>query len=183
MITPEQALAVYAEAERLYTAEQVEAALDQLAAAISAKLSATNPLVLCVMTGGMVPMGMLLPRLDFPLHIDYIHATRYRGDTSGGHVQWLARPTTSLKDRTVLLVDDILDEGITLKAIRDECRNAGAHEVHTAVLVNKLHSRKNGMEATFIGLDVEDRYVFGYGMDYKDYLRNANGIFAVKQND
>lgn len=182
MTTPELAQAVYKEADRLYTAEQVEAALDNLADEISARLSGQNPLLLCVLTGGMVPTGMLLPRLDFPLHVDYVHATRYRGDTSGGNLHWIARPTTSLEDRVVLLVDDILDEGLTLKAICEDCRRAGARDVYTAVLVNKLHERKNGMEATFTGLDVEDRYVFGYGMDYKGYLRNANGIFAVKEH-
>jgi hypoxanthine phosphoribosyltransferase len=182
MITPEQALAVHARADCLYSAAQVETALDRLGTAISGRLASTNPLVLCVLTGGMVPMGMLLPRLDFPLHIDYIHATRYSGDISGGEVRWIARPTTPVKDRVVLLVDDILDEGVTLKTIRDECLAAGALGVSIAVLVNKLHERKNGMEADFVGLDVEDRYVFGYGMDYKGYLRNANGIFAVKEH-
>ncbi|KAF0192515.1 MAG: hypoxanthine phosphoribosyltransferase [Gammaproteobacteria bacterium] len=182
MMTPEQALAVHAEADCLYSASQVETALDSLGTAISGKLAGTNPLLLCVLTGGMVPMGMLLPRLDFPLHIDYIHATRYGGDTSGGEVRWIARPTTPVKERVVLLIDDILDEGVTLKTIRDECLAAGAIAVYIAVLVNKLHERKNGMEADFVGLDVEDRYVFGYGMDYKGYLRNANGIFAVKEH-
>lgn len=182
MITPEQAVAVHASADRLYSAQQVEAALDHLAQGVSARLSGTNPLVLCVLTGGMVPMGMLLPRLDFPLHIDYVHATRYRGATSGSEVQWLARPTTPVKGRVVLLIDDILDEGMTLKAIREDCLAAGAAAVNIAVLVNKLHERKNGVEADFVGLDVEDRYVFGYGMDYKGYLRNANGIFAVREH-
>lgn len=182
MITPEQALAVYRNADCLYSESEVEAALDSLAVAISARLSGTNPLVLCVLTGGMVPMGMLLPRLDFPLHIDYVHATRYSGATSGGAVRWIARPTTPVQGRVVLLIDDILDEGMTLDAIREDCLAAGAASVNIAVLVNKRHKRKNGVEADFVGLDVEDRYVFGYGMDYHDYLRNANGIFAVKEH-
>lgn len=180
-ITPAQAEAVLAEADLIYNQEQINAALDRMAAEISAKLRDANPLVLCVMVGGMIPAGQLVTRLHFPLQLDYIHATRYRGKTYGGELQWLVRPTFSLQDRVVLLVDDILDEGVTLKAIVASCRDAGAREVYTAALINKLHDRKQGMTADFAGLDVEDRYVFGYGMDYKDYLRNVAGIYAAKE--
>ena len=175
----QKAEAVYAQADLLHSRQAVEDALDRLAVAISAQLRDTNPLVLCVMIGGLIPAGALLTRLDFPMQIDYIHATRYRGGTQGGTLRWVAKPACSMQDRVVLLIDDILDEGITLGAIVDECKADGARAVYTAVLVEKLHDRKNGLKATFKGLDVEDRYVFGYGMDYKGYLRNAPGIYAV----
>ncbi|HGN3348776.1 TPA: phosphoribosyltransferase family protein [Pseudomonas aeruginosa] len=85
-------------------------------------------------------------------------------------------------DRDVLIIDDILDEGHTLSAIIDFCKHAGARAVHTAVLVDKEHERKArpDLKASFTGLYCADRYVFGYGMDYKGYWRNAAGIFAVK---
>jgi len=179
-ITPQEAFAAYAEADQLYTAQQVEQALERMAQEISGRLRDSNPLVLCVMLGGMIPAGQLLSRLEFPLQLDYIHATRYRGKTSGGELHWIARPSTPLKDRVVLVIDDILDEGKTLAAIVDECKVLGAREVYTAVLVDKRHDRKQGMTASFTGLEVEDRYVFGCGMDYKGYLRNLPGIYAVK---
>lgn len=179
-VTPQQVEQVYREADCLYTDEQVKAAIVRMAAEISERIAGSDPLVLCVMTGAVVPMGQLLTHLDFPLQIDYVHATRYRGATAGGEIHWLAQPRTPLDGRVVLVVDDILDEGATLAAIIDECHRAGAAEVYSAVLVEKMHDRKNGLEADFVGLQVEDRYVFGYGMDYKDYLRNAPGIFAVK---
>lgn len=170
---------VYRRAERIYSQQDVAAAYDRLAGAITKRLADSNPLVVAVMVGGLIPAGQLLPRLDFPLQMDYLHATRYHGDTQGGELQWLVRPSLSLQGRAVLLIDDILDEGVTLAAICAACRQAGAREVYTAVLLNKLHRRKSGLEADFVGLDVEDRYVFGCGMDYKDYLRNAPGIYAV----
>lgn len=179
-VTPEEALRVYRSADRLYSASEVEQAIDEMARAITEQLAESNPLVLCVLTGALVPTGKLLTRLDFPLQIDYVHATRYRGDTSGGELDWIVRPATPLAGRTVLVVDDILDEGITLAAILRDCRREGAVAVHSAVLVEKQHDRKNGLQADFVGLQVEDRYVFGYGMDYKGYWRNAPGIFAVK---
>lgn len=171
---------VSAEADCLFSAEQVEAALDNMAEAITAKHCENNPLVLCVMNGGLIVTGSLLLRLNFPLEQDYLHATRYRGETQGGELKWLAEPTHSLKDRHVLVIDDILDEGYTLAAIAEHCREAGAQSVETVALVEKLHDRKHGIQADYIGLQVEDRYLFGYGMDYKGYLRNAAGIFAVK---
>lgn len=179
-VTPEQVVTVLREAELLYSRAEVEAALDQMAADIRQQLAGSNPLLLCVMNGGVVITGKLLPRLDFPLQLDYLHATRYRGKTRGGELNWISKPTIPLEGRVLLLVDDILDEGVTLKGILDYCRAQGAAKVLSAVLVDKRHDRRSDMQATFAGLVVADRYVFGYGMDYKDYLRNAAGIYAVR---
>src|SRR5690606_30067768 len=124
--------------------------------------------------------GKLLTQLDFPLELSYLHATRYRNETSGGELFWKAKPEISFIDRDVLIIDDIYDEGHTLSAIIDFCRHAGARQVHTAVLIDKTHDRKArpDLKADFVGLPCEDRYIFGYGMDYKGYWRNAAGIFA-----
>ncbi len=168
------------EADCLYTAEEVGAALDKMAQAITDKLFDRNPLVLCVLTGAIIPTGHLLTRLNFPLQLDYLHVTRYGDTTSGGKLDWLSEQNYSLAGRDVLIVDDILDEGVTLKAIVEHCNRAGAASVFSAVLVEKCHERKAGISADFVGVQTEDRYLFGYGMDYKGYLRNADGIFAVK---
>jgi len=178
-ITPDEAARVYRDADRLYSLEQVEAAIDRMAGEIHAQLGERNPLVLCVMNGAVVPFGRLVSRMDFPMQLDYCHATRYRGETRGGDLHWLSEPRESLADRTVLIVDDILDEGYTLHALVGACNRLGAAGVHTAVMVVKRHDRGIGLEADFWALEVADRYVFGYGMDYKGYLRNVPGIFAV----
>lgn len=181
-VTPEHALAVYRSADCLVTEAQVNEALARMAREIGERLGERNPLVLVVLTGGIVPAGCLLPLLDFPLELDYVHATRYAGATSGGQLFWIAHPRTPMAGRSVLIIDDILDEGPTLKAIIEHCRAEGAAEVLSAVLVEKRHDRKNGLKADFVGLEVEDRYVFGFGMDYKGYWRNAPGIYAVKED-
>ncbi|MGM0595354.1 MAG: hypoxanthine-guanine phosphoribosyltransferase [Pseudomonadota bacterium] len=180
-VTAEQVARIYRQAECLFDAAQVDKAFAKMAAAITEDLQGKNPLVLAVMSGAMIPAGHLLSRLDFPLQIDYIHASRYRGKTAGGELEWRVAPRFSLQGRCVLIIDDILDEGLTLKAIVEACRDKGASEVHSAVLVKKRHERNIGIEADYVGLETEDRYLFGYGMDYKEYLRNAPGIFAVKE--
>ncbi len=172
---------VMADADCLYTAAQLDATIERLAGEISRDLADSNPLVFCVMNGGLIFAGKLLPLLNFPLELSYLHATRYRGATSGGELFWKARPEVSLEGRTVLIIDDIFDEGHTLAAIVDYCHQAGSQSVKTAVLIDKEHDRKTPhTQADYIGLPCVDRYIFGYGMDYRGYWRNAPGIYAVK---
>lgn len=173
---------VLSEADCLVDETRVHEAIDRMAKAISARLEDSNPLLFCVMNGGLILTGQLLPKLKFPVQAEYLHATRYRQETTGGILEWKLRPEANMNDRTVLIVDDILDEGTTLDAIVDYCRAHGAREVLTAVLVDKQHDRKSrpDLKADFTGLEVEDRFLFGFGMDYKGYWRNAPGIYAVK---
>lgn len=170
-------------AELLHSEAEVESALQNMAEQINLKLSETNPVLLCVMNGGIITAGKLIPLLNFPLTLDAINASRYQNQTSGGEIKWLVKPETALQGRTVLLVDDILDEGITLQTLIDYCQQQGADNVYSAVLVDKLITKDKPVKADFIGLQVADRYIFGYGMDYKGYLRNAAGIFACAEED
>jgi hypoxanthine phosphoribosyltransferase len=178
---PQDIKEIFSQAKCLYTREQIDAALDIMAQKISEELAHKNPVFLCVVIGGIVPLGNLLPRLDFPLEVDYVHATRYRGEVTGGAMQWKAEPTNDLSGRTVVVVDDILDSGLTLSEVMNYCRSKGAKEVYSAVLVDKADARQAGgvERADFTGVNVENLFVFGYGMDYKEYLRNAPGIYAV----
>lgn len=178
---PEQIRDVFAKATCIYSKPEIEQALDVMAHEISEKLADSNPLFLCVVVGGIVPLGNLLPRLEFPLEVDYVHATRYRNDIVGKELTWKAEPSTDLKNRTVVIVDDILDGGVTLQAIVDYCHAKKAKAVYTAVLVDKYDARlENGLKtADFFGLKIDNHFVFGYGMDYKGYLRNAPGIYMV----
>ena len=181
-MTVTEADTLLSEADLLVTESEVTAAIERIATEITAQLKETNPVLLCVMNGGLIFTGQLLTRLVFPLEVDYVHATRYGHETNGAHLHWTVRPQLDLNGRTVLLLDDILDEGVTLASIAEYCRQQGAAEVSMAVLVEKLHLRKvtPGMRADFSGIEVGDRFLFGYGLDYKGYWRNAPGIYAVK---
>lgn len=182
-INQEHYQAIAARAECLVSGAEVEAALERMRAAIRARLGALDPVVLCVMTGGIVATGLLLPRLDFALRLDYVHATRYRGETSGRELEWRHRPSAAVRGEHVLVIDDIFDEGLTMEAIVKACHEDGAASVVSAVLVEKERERQCDYRPDIVGLRVPDRYVMGYGLDYKSYFRNADGILAASQAD
>ena len=184
MSMPVDVRAVASRATRIHDAGRVEAALARLAREITAELAGSDPILLCVMNGGLIVTGLLAVRLQFPLQIDYLHMTRYRGATSGGEIECRVMPALDLRGRVVLVVDDILDEGNTLSAVLRYCREQGAARILSAVLVDKRRPRPEALAAAdFSGLHVPDRYVYGYGMDYKNYLRNVDGIYAVADED
>jgi hypoxanthine phosphoribosyltransferase len=171
-------------AKCLYNLAEVERALDNIAQHITQDLAGTQPVVLGVMRGALPMIGYIIPRFSFYLQVDYVHATRYQANLSAGELLWLHEPHLDLQGRTVLLVDDILDRGITLKSIADKCYALGAKTVKIAVLCQKqIASFTPAITADYVALMVPDAYVFGYGMDYEGGWRNAPGIYELIVED
>lgn len=179
-MSPQEAQKIFDEADLLCSAEESALAVRRLAAEISARLAASNPLVLAVMGGAVVFTGQLLPQLSFPLDFDYLHVTRYGDVTTGGQLSWIVEPRASVAGRIVLIVDDILDEGVTMAEIVRRLRDQGASEVLSAVFADKNLGRSKPITADFVGVHLPDRYVFGYGMDVKGAWRNLPAVYAVK---
>ena len=169
-----------AASDLIHDAAAVTAAVDKVAADITRDLSDANPLMLCVMSGGVPFAGGLLTRLSFPLDFDYLHATRYGENTVGTTLSWRAFPRLPVKGRVVLVVDDILDEGVTLAAIRERLLQMGAAEVRIAVFADKEKASTKPVKADYIGLSVPDRFVYGFGMDVQGAWRNLQAIYAVR---
>jgi hypoxanthine phosphoribosyltransferase len=159
---------------------EIQAAIARLGAEIDARLREAYPMVLVVMGGAVVFAGQLLPRLRFPLDFDYVHATRYGAATAGGGIAWRVSPPEGVRARTVLVLDDILDGGQTLRAIHDQLLERGAAEVLSAVLVEKKLAAPKPIAADFVGLRIADRFVFGCGMDAKGFWRNLPEIRAMR---
>ena len=178
-----KARSMLADAELIHSEATVQAAVSRMAGEITERLADKYPLVLCVMTGGAIFCGQLLPRMLFPLDFDYLHATRYGAQTQGGKLAWRVAPWTPVHGRTVLVVDDILDEGITLAAVCESLRHQGASEVLTAVFADKLNGKQKPLAADFVGLTVPDRFVFGFGMDAGGVWRNLPGIYALRGDE
>ena len=179
-MSPEEAKKLLEEADLICSAENSALAVRRVAADITARLAHANPLVLAVMGGAVVFTGQLLPQLVFPLDFDYLHVTRYGDVTQGGELAWIVEPRTDVAGRIVLVVDDILDEGVTLAEIARRLKEQGAKDVLSAVFANKELGREKPIYADFVGVQVPDRYVFGYGMDVKGAWRNLPAVYAVR---
>jgi len=174
------ALALLATADLIHDVDAISAAVNRVAREISTRLAESYPVVLCVLNGGVPFAGHLLTQLSFPLDFDYVHLTRYGSATTGGALSWRAAPSLALLGRTVLIIDDILDEGMTLAAIQERVRQLGAAVCYTAVLAEKMNGRKKAAQADFVALAVPDRFVFGFGMDVRGAWRNLPAIYAMR---
>jgi hypoxanthine phosphoribosyltransferase len=181
MLTAEQAWKMLDEAELVCSAEEVERAIDRLAVELTARFRDAYPLVLCVMNGALFFCGRLLPLLRFPLHLDYVHASRYGAEIDGRSVRWKVEPGEMVQGRAVLVLDDILDAGDTLAAIKAKVVERGAASCHVAVLTDKLTGRSKPIEPDFVGLRIPDRFVFGCGLDAYGSWRNLPALYALRQ--
>ena len=180
-VSIQRARDILQQAELLYSAEQVQAALHKVAQQINAGFADAHPLVLSVMGGAVVFTGQLLPLLDFPLDFDYVHVSRYGDARRGGAMHWKVEPRENVRGRVVLLLDDILDEGHTLSVLRERVLELGANKCYSAVFADKQLGRIKPIRADFVGVELPNRFVFGYGMDIEGAWRNLPAIYAVKE--
>jgi hypoxanthine phosphoribosyltransferase len=174
---------VLSRAELLVEQAEVDAALEAMARMLEERLGDHDPLVLPVVTGGIVVCGLLLPKLGFQMRLDYVHASRYRGALSGADLHWNHRPSDAVRGEHVLLIDDIFDQGHTMESIANACLEDGAESVTTAVLTLKEGAAQTDYRPDIVGLRVPNRYLMGYGLDYKRYFRNLPGIYAAADED
>jgi len=182
MIGDPEARDILAGAELLRSAEEVQDAVRRVAHEINAALAGKHPLVLSVMGGAVVFSGQLLPMLEFPLDFDYLHVSRYGHAQQGGELHWKVAPHENVRGRVVLVLDDILDEGETLHAIRQRVLGLGAAAFYSAVFADKENGKAKPIYADFVGMELPNRFVFGYGMDIHGAWRNLPAIYATKEN-
>ena len=180
MLNNEEARITLQQAELIISAEEVQTALARVAREINAVLNDAHPLVLSVMGGAVVFTGQLLPLLDFPLDFDYIHVSRYGNGQQGGALNWKVEPRENVRGKIVLVVDDVLDEGETLAAVKQRVLELGAAGFYCAVFADKIKGKSKPIRADFVGVELPDRFVFGFGMDVHGAWRNLPAIYAVK---
>jgi hypoxanthine phosphoribosyltransferase len=174
-------------AEQIVSPEQVQAAVRRVADELNQRFGNPDeqafPLVLGVMGGAVVFTGNVLPQLNFPLEFDYIHVTRYGDEDQGGQVVWKVIPRQSVAGKTIVVLDDILDEGETLAHVKQRLLDMGAKEVIIVVFTDKDIGRKKPVHADIVGLTIPNRFVVGYGMDVYGYWRNLPGLWAISAED
>lgn len=182
IISDQEARAILQDAELIRSADEVQAAVRRVAGEINALLADQHPLVLSVMGGAVIFTGQLLPMLDFPLDFDYLHVSRYGNEKQGGALHWKVAPRENVAGRVVLVLDDILDEGETLHAVKQRVMELGATRFYSAVFADKEIGKAKPIRADFVGMGLPNRFVFGYGMDINGAWRNLPAIYAVKEN-
>jgi len=181
MLNNQEARKTLQHAELIVSAEEVQAAVVRVAREINAAFADKHPLLLSVMGGAVVFTGQLLPLLDFPLDFDYVHVSRYGNGQQGGALHWRVEPRENVRDKIVLVVDDILDEGETLAAVKQRVLELGAAGFYCAVFADKMNGKSKPIQADFIGVELPDRFVFGFGMDIQGAWRNLPAIYATKE--
>jgi hypoxanthine phosphoribosyltransferase len=181
-MTAEEARAILETADEICPAPAVNAAVIRMADEINARLAGTFPLVLAIMGGAVVFSGHLLPRLTFPLEFDYIHVSRYGDKTHGTQISWKVEPRENVEGRTILVLDDILDEGATLAEVKKRILGLGAKAFYSAVFSNKDIGRDKPIRPDFVGLTLPNRFVFGFGMDVSGAWRNLPAVYAVRES-
>ncbi|MDH4284174.1 MAG: hypoxanthine-guanine phosphoribosyltransferase [Gallionellaceae bacterium] len=182
MLSRQDAQQALNNSEIIFTEQQVQAAVSRMAQEINAAMAELHPLVLSVMGGAVVFTGQLLPQLSFPLDFDYVHVSRYGNSQQGGEMKWKVAPQENVRGRIVLVVDDILDEGETMHAVRERVLALGASGFYSAIFADKLNGKTKPIRPDFTGLQVPDRFVFGYGMDIHGAWRNLPAIYATKES-
>lgn len=182
MLSKLEAQQALANSEIIFSEQQVQTAVSRIGKEITAALAESHPLVLSVMGGAVIFTGQLLPLLNFPLDFDYVHVSRYGNKLQGGELKWKVAPHENVRGRIVLVVDDILDEGETLHAVKQRVMELGATRFYSAIFADKLNGKVKPIKADFVGLQVPDRFVFGYGMDIHGAWRNLPAIHATKDS-
>lgn len=181
-ITPQELQTIKDTSDLVYSNSQIRTAVENIGLELEKRISKKNPVMLCVMNGGLVFTSDLMRSLDCDVRLDYLHVARYLDKTVGGSLHWHNEPQLSLQDQVVVIADDIYDEGYTMEELISYCKKQGAREVITVVLLLKNKaSRDESLKPDYFGLEVEDRFVFGYGMDYKGHLRNVPDIYAITE--
>jgi Hypoxanthine-guanine phosphoribosyltransferase len=177
-----------AQADTLYSYEQSVAAIEVLSDVLNKhfeNFSGEKIVALTLLNGGIVFAGMLLPKLSFALQLDSVGVSRYREHETGRDLRWHSKPRASLVGASVLLLDDIFDQGITLEEVKAWCVDQGANSVESVVLAWKQLEESEGKackaKPDFYALSIPDKFVVGMGMDFAGNYRNAPGIFVLKK--
>ena len=166
----------------LFDEQAIHRRLDQIAAQISNDYRDRELTVIAVLNGSLVFMADLMRRIQLPLRLDCLSVASYhdKAQTSGEVIfKQIALP--DVQDRHILILDDILDSGHTLAAIREKLETAGPRSIKVCVLLSKKKTRARAVDADYLGFEIEDEFVVGYGLDYDERYRNLPSIGVLRR--
>lgn len=165
----------------LIPTDRLQARIREMGAEIARDYAGRRPQLICVLKGAMVFMSDLMRAIDLELSIDFIAVSSYgKGTRSTGEVKIVKDLDEPMEGREIILVEDILDTGLTLSYLVNNFRSRGATSIKIATLLNKPDRRKAEVEVAYKGFDIPDEFVVGYGLDFSERYRNLPFIAVVK---
>jgi hypoxanthine phosphoribosyltransferase len=168
--------------EVLITTDQLQTRIREIGAEITRDYAGRRPELICVLKGAMLFMSDLMRTIDLNLSIDFIAVSSYgKGMTTTGEVRIIKDLDEPLEGREIILVEDILDTGLTLSYLVRSFRSRGATSIRIATLLNKPERRKVEVNPDYCGFNIPDKFVVGYGLDYDERYRNLPYIGVVKE--
>jgi len=174
--------AILSRSQLIYSHEEIVSAIDLLAGKLNRQFKNKKALILPVLTGAIPFIGMLLPRLSFTIEVNYFHVSRYQNNVGTNQIRITHQPSPeSVLNQEVLVVDDILDVGITLKLINEQLMTMKPKSITNVVLFEKQLDIKKEIFAHYVGLDVPDAYVFGFGLDFNGAGRNIPDLYSFNE--
>jgi hypoxanthine phosphoribosyltransferase len=169
--------------EVMIAAEEIQQKIKELGAAIARDYVGRKPELICVLKGALVFMSDLIRAIDLELSIDFIAVSSYgKGVSTTGEVRIIKDLDEPLQGRDIILVEDILDTGLTLSYLVNSFRARGATSIKIVTLLNKPERRKAQVDADYVGFTIPDKFVVGYGLDFAERYRNLPYIGVVKES-
>jgi hypoxanthine phosphoribosyltransferase len=167
--------------EVFYSEEQIKAKVQELGSAISRDYAGRNPLVICVLKGAFIFMADLAKSITIPIELDFMAVSSYGKSTrSSGEVRIVKDLDTSVEGRDVIIVEDIIDSGLTLSYLIDVLERRNAHSVRVVALFDKPGRRTSEINADYTGFVIPDAFIVGYGLDYAEKYRNLPFVGVLK---
>ena len=168
--------------EVLLSEEQIKARVKELAREISADYREKKPLLIGVLKGAVVFLSDLIREMDIPLEVDFMAVSSYGADTaSSGIVRIQKDLEQSIKDRDVLIVEDIIDTGLTLNYLYDTLGSQKPRSLKVVTLLDKPDRRKVDFKADYCGFEIPDQFVIGYGLDFNEEYRNLGDLCVLDE--
>jgi hypoxanthine phosphoribosyltransferase len=168
------------EFELFISAAQIHDKVQQLAAQIRQDYQQKTPLFLPVLNGSFIFAADLTRAVNIPCRVSFVKHSSYHGTISSGKLKTLIGLSESLFNQDILIVEDIMDTGLTLSKVVEELRSLGTRSVEIVTLIRKEKARQHAVQPRYVGFDMNDEFVVGYGLDYEGFGRNLPDIYRKK---
>ncbi len=159
--------------------EQIDKALEKMAEKMNAELADKDPLMICILNGSFMFAADIMKKLNFPCEISFVKLSSYEGTSTTGKVKEIIGLTEDIEGRTIVILEDIIDTGVTMEKIKKQLIGYAPADLKIASMLYKPDACKVDINIDYIGIDIPDKFIVGYGLDYDGYGRNLPNIYTI----